>query len=156
MSIKQRFDDDLKQSLKSRDTIRVSCLRMLKARLLEREVALRAKKGRDHQITDEEAVEVIAAYAKQRRDSIDGYRQGGREELAAQEEKELAIVSEFLPRPLSEDDLKELVRQAIAESGATSAREMGQVMKLVMPRTKGRADGKLVNQLVRDLLGEAG
>jgi uncharacterized protein YqeY len=156
MSIKQRLEDDLKQSMKSRDTTRVSCLRMLKARLLEREVALRAKQGRDHQITDEEGLEVIAAYAKQRRDSIDSYRQGGREELVAQEEKELAIVSEFLPQPLSEDELKELVREAIAESGATSAREMGQVMKRVMARTKGRADGKLVNRLVRDLLGEAG
>ncbi len=152
MSIKQQLEEDLKTSLKARDSVRVSCLRMLKARLLEREVALRSKEGRDYQITDEEALVSIAAYAKQRRDSIDGFRQGGREEQAANEEAELAIVSEFLPKQLSEAELREIVGQAVSESGATSAREMGQVMKLVMPKTKGLADGKRVNQIVRELL----
>jgi uncharacterized protein YqeY len=152
MSIKQRLDAEMKQAMKSREQRTVTCIRMLKSKLLEREVALRSKEGKDYEITDEEALTVISTYAKQRRDSIASYREGGREELATEEEAELAIVERYLPQQLSEDALRELITGAIAESGASTIKDLGSVMKLVVPKTKGLADGKLVNQLVRELL----
>ena len=126
MSIKQRLMEDLKTAMKAGDKARVGCLRMLRARILEREVALRSQRGVDCELDDEEALRVIAGYAKQRQDSIDGYREGGREDLAAAEEHELAILQDYLPRQLSEEELKEIVRQAIAETGAVTAWDVRQ------------------------------
>jgi uncharacterized protein YqeY len=157
MSIKQRLDADLKTAMKERDSRRVSCIRMLKSKLLEREVALRGKHGTDYQIADDEALVVISTYAKQRRDSIEGYEQGGRDDLVAAERAELEIVAQYLPEQLSADELRAMVREAIAESGAQTVKDLGAVMKLVVPKTKGVADGKLVSRLVRELLdGDAG
>jgi len=153
MSIKARLDSDMKQAMKTRDQPTLACIRMLKSKLLEREVALRGERGRDYAITDDEATQVIASYAKQRRDSIDSYRQGGREDLAQAEEAELAVVARYLPRQLSEEEIVGLIREAVAEAGAQSIQDLGRVMKLVAPRTKGLADGKLVNRLVREALG---
>lgn len=93
------------------------------------------------------------SYAKQRRDSIDSYRQGGREDLAAQEESELAIVLEYLPKQMGADEIRQIVSEAIAACGATTVKDTGAIMKLVMPKVKGAADGKLVNQIVAELLG---
>jgi uncharacterized protein YqeY len=153
MSIKKRLDTEMKDAMKQRDKLRLGCIRMLKSRLLEREVALRGKHGKDYAITDEEALTVISTYAKQRRDSIESYRQAGRDDLVAAEEAELSIVTDYLPRQLSADDLRAMIKEAIAESGAASIKELGKVMKIIVPRTKGAADGKLVSQLVRELLG---
>jgi uncharacterized protein YqeY len=153
MTIKERLDTDLKEALKARQTPRVDCLRMLKARILEREVELRAKRGPDHQLGDEEAQAVIAAYAKQRRDSIESFRQGGRADLVAKEEAELEVIGAYLPRQLGREELQRIVREAIGEAGATSAADLGKVMKIVMPRVKGVADGKLINQIVHEELG---
>jgi uncharacterized protein YqeY len=155
MSIKKQLDADMKQAMKAREQGRVSCIRMLKAKLLDREVALRSKHGTDYQIADDEAVAVIAGYAKQRRDSIDSYRQGGRDDLVAAEEAELEIVKQYLPQQLSTEDLRGLIAGAITEAGAQSIKDLGAVMKLVMPKTKGVADGKVVNQLVREMLSPA-
>lgn len=156
MTIKERLNADLKEAMKARQAARVGCLRMLKAKILEKEVELRAKHGPDHELGDEEALAVISAYAKQRRDSIDGFRQGGREDLVTKEEAELDVVSAYLPRQLDRDELQRIVREAIEEAGAASAADLGRVMKIVMPRVKGAADGKLVNQLVREeLAGQA-
>jgi uncharacterized protein YqeY len=152
MSIRERLEADLKQAMKSRDSARLSCLRMVKSKMQEYEVSRRAKQGRDYQIDDEAAFEVISSYAKQRRDSIEGYLKGGRDELAAAEQAELAIVAEYLPEQLTEDAIAEIVRQAIAESGASGAGDMGAVMRIVMPAVRGRADGKQVQQVVRSLL----
>ena len=140
--------------MKARDTVRLGVVRMLKARMQEAEVEKRAEKGAGYALEDAEALAVISAYAKQRRDSIEAYRQGGREDLAAKEEAELAIIQQYLPAQLSEADVRRLVSEAIAESAASSAKDMGAVMKLVMPKVKGVADGKLVNQIVRELLGQ--
>lgn len=153
MSIKKRLHTDMKDAMRKRESTRLGCIRMLKSRLLEREVALRGKHGKDYAITDEEALTVISTYAKQRRDSIESYRQAGRDDLVAAEEAELSIVTDYLPRQLSADDLRALIKEAIAESGAASIKELGKVMKIIVPRTKGAADGKLVSQLVRELLG---
>ena len=152
MSIKEKLEKDVKEAMKARDTPRLNCLRMLKSKLLEREVALRAKEGKDYSISDDEALEAIGAYAKQRRDSIESYRKAGRNEAAAEEQAELEIVMGYLPEQLSEDEIREHVRAAIAESGAQSVKEMGAVMKSAMARTKGAADGKLVQRIARELL----
>jgi hypothetical protein len=151
--IKQKLMDDLKASMKSGDKLRTGCLRMLRSKVLEREVALRPKKGADYELDDEEALQVISTYAKQRKDSIESYRAGGREELAAREEAELKIIEEYLPARMSEDELGRIVNEVIADCGATTPKEMGQVMKGVMARVRGQADGKMVNAIVRRKLG---
>ncbi len=155
MSMRKRLDDDLKKALKEREQLRLSCLRMLKAKVMEKEVALRAKRGVDYRLSDDELVEVASAYAKQRRDSIESYRKGSREDLAAKEEAELAIVEEYLPRQLSREEIAEVVKRAIEESGAQSPKDMGAVMKLAMAELKGAADGKLVNRIVSEMLQAA-
>jgi len=152
MTLRQRLEADLKTAMLARDRERLSCLRMIKSKMQEKEVALRAERGKDHQLEDAELLQVITAYAKQRRDSIAGYESGGRTELAEREKAELAMVAEYLPRQLDETQIRELVRAAIEETGASSARDMGRVMKALMPRTQGVADGKLVSQIVRELL----
>jgi uncharacterized protein YqeY len=152
MSIEVRLQDEILVALKAGDKLRLNCLRMLKSKMQEKTVESRAKQGRDYTLTDEEVLTVISGYAKQRRDSIDAYRLGGRAEMLAKEEAELAIVCEYLPQQLTEEELVSIVTQAISESGATGPRDMGAVMKLVVSATKGRADGKVVSQLVRDQL----
>ena len=152
MSIKKRLDADMKDAMKQRAQQRLGCIRMLKSKLLEREVALRSTHGTDYVITDEEALSVISTYAKQRRDSIESYRRGGRDDLVAAEEAELAIVTDYLPRQLSADELRGMIQEAITESGAQSIKDLGRVMRIIVPETKGAADGKLVNQLVRERL----
>jgi uncharacterized protein YqeY len=153
MSLKERIGEDMKAAMKSGEKERVGVLRMLRAKVLEAEVASREKQGRDHEATDAEVIAAISSYAKQRKDSIEAFRSAGREDLAGREEAELAIVQEYLPRPLSPDEIRKIVVEAIAEAGAKSAKDMGAVMKLAMPRLKGAADGKQVQEIVKALLG---
>ncbi|RMH69407.1 MAG: GatB/YqeY domain-containing protein [Gemmatimonadetes bacterium] len=152
MSLKDKILADLKTAMKTKDKDRLSVLRMIKAKILETEVSLRAERGRDYALNDEEVMDVLTKYAKQRRESIENYRNAGRDDNVAQEEAELAIVQEYLPKQLSTEEITQLVQAAIAESGAQSPRDMGKVMKIVVPQTKGVADGKLVSQIVKDLL----
>jgi uncharacterized protein YqeY len=152
MSITGQISDQMKAAMKEGDKVRLGVLRMVRSRLQEAEVAARGKKGRDYTLTDDEAVQVIAGYAKQRRDSIESYRQGGRDDLAAQEEAELAVLQDYLPKQLSEEEIRGIVQEAITECNASSPKDMGAVMSKVMPQVKGAADGKLVNQVVRELL----
>ena len=152
MSVKATIFDDIKIAMKARDQLRLDTLRMVKSKIQEKEVELRGKMGRDHVIEDEDILQVLATAAKQRRDSIASFRAGGREELAAKEEKELAIVEAYLPQQLSDEELLALVKEAVEQSGATSPKDMGKVMKAVMPKVQGRADGKRINAAVRTLL----
>jgi len=152
MTIKHRLMEDLKRAMKDGDKTRVSCVRMLRSRVLEREVALRPQKGAAYELEDVEALGVIATYAKQRRESIESFRRAGREDRAAQEEAELGIIEGYLPAALTEQEIVRIVREAIAESGATSARDTGKVMKLVMARVRGAADGKVVSRIVAEAL----
>ncbi len=145
MSVKERLLDDLKTAMKARDQLRLDTLRMVKAKIQEKEVELRGKKGRDHVLEDDDILQVLTTSAKQRRDSIESFRAGGREELAAKEEKELAIIQEYLPQQLSDEDLERLVQEAVEETGAASPKDMGKVMKVVMTKVKGQADGKRIN-----------
>lgn len=154
MSIKEKIAADLTAAMKAKDTVRLGVLRMLKAKMLEAEVEQRSKKGTGYALEDPEALASIAAYAKQRRDAIEAYRKGRRDDLAVKEEAELAIVQEYLPRQLSAEEVRDIVRRAMVETGASSMKDMGALMKVVMPRTKGAADGKLVNEVVRRMLGE--
>ena len=152
MTLKHRLADDLKTAMKAGDRPRVECLRMLRARVLEHEIALRPERGADHQSTDDEVLQVLSGYAKQRREAIDEFRKGGRDDLVRREEAELEIVQSYLPRPLDAAEVRELVRSAIAELGATSPRDLGAVMKHVLSAIQGRADGKVVSQIARELL----
>ena len=152
MSLKQKIEDDLKAALKAGDKEKLGCLRMVKAKVQEKQVELRGKKGPDAKLSDEDVTAVVSAYAKQRRDSIESYEQGGREDLAAKERSELEIVAAYLPQQMDEAEVAKIVAAAVAESGATQPKDMGAVMKLVMPKVKGRADGKLVNRLVQEHL----
>lgn len=153
MTIYERILADMKKAMKGQEKQRLGVLRMLKAKILEKEVELRGKHGLDYHLNDQEAIDVLSAYAKQRRQSIQSYREANREDLASREEAELAVVQEYLPRQLTEEAIERLVEEAIAESGATGIKDLGLVMKVLMPKVKGAADGKLVNEIVRRKLG---
>ncbi len=152
MSLKQRIEDDLKAALRAGDKQRLGCLRMVKAKAQEKQIELRAKKGRDAELSDDDVMSVVSAYAKQRHDSIESYERGGREDLAAKERAELEILAAYLPQPMSEDEVAAIIDEAVRESGASEPKDMGAVMQLVMPKVKGRADGKLVNRIVQSRL----
>jgi len=152
MSVKHRIAADMKSAMKDGDKDRLGALRMLKSKVQMAEVALREEKGRDWEIDDEHALVALTSYAKQCTDSIESYVKAGREDLAARERAELEIVRAYLPRQLGEDEVRRIVEQAIAEAHATSPKDMGAVMKIVMPRVRGAADGKMVNQCVREML----
>ncbi len=151
--LSQRITTDMKAAMKAGEKERVGTLRMLRARLQETEVQRRGKEGRDYELTDDEALQVVSSYAKQRRESIASYREGGRDDLADKEARELELIQAYLPAQLGEAQIRELAQAAIDESGASSAKEIGAVMRVLMPRVKGQADGKLVNTIVRELLG---
>ena len=139
--------------MRSSDATRRDSLRMVLAAVqrAEKEGA-RVQDSRRHRLADDEMLGLLARELKIRRESVDAFRGGGREDLVAKEEAAIAVVSEFMPQPLSEAELRAMVVAAIAESGATSPRDMGKVMGLLSPRTRGRADGKTVSQLVTQLL----
>jgi len=152
LTLKQRLAEDLKTAMKAGDRLRIECLRMLRARILDHEVGLRPRKGLGYELSDDEATQVVLAYAKQRREAIEEFQKGRREDLAAREQSELSIVQSYLPPPLGEAEIRALVGAAIAEVGATSIGDLGAVMKRVLPAVQGRADGKLVSQIVREAL----
>ncbi|HEY7738249.1 MAG TPA: GatB/YqeY domain-containing protein [Candidatus Limnocylindria bacterium] len=139
----------MRTALKAGDGKRVSTLRMAMAAAYNRQIEL------GHALTDAEVVEVLDRQVKQRRESIELFTNGGRPELAEAEAAEIAILREFLPEPLSSDELERLVREAVQATGASSPADMGKVMGVLVPQTKGRADGKEVSDLVRRLLAEA-
>ena len=148
MSLMDRIGQDITAAMRARDQGRLSALRMAKAALMNREV----EKGRP--LDDTEAQQVIASLIKQRRDSIEQFRKGGREDLAARESAEIQTLEAYLPPPLDPAELERAVEAAIAETGAASAKDMGRVMKAAMAKLTGRAvDGKAVNELVRRRLG---
>ena len=139
--------------MRSNDAMRRDALRMVLAAVqrAEKEGA-RVQDSRPHRLSDDEMLGLLARELKVRRESVDAFRGGGREDLVAKEEAAISVVSEFMPQPLSEGELRAMVEAAIAESGAASPRDMGKVMGILSPRTRGRADGKAVSQLVTQLL----
>jgi uncharacterized protein len=137
----------MRAAMKARDSARVSALRMLMSAVKNTEVE------RGHELTDEEVIEVAAREAKRRRESIDAFRSGGRDDLVQKESAELAILESYLPDQLSAEELERVVEEAIAETGASAPKDMGAVMKVVMPKVKGRADGSVVSAAVKSRLG---
>lgn len=146
MGLKEKIDQELKEAMRSKDERKLAALRMLKTAIRRAEV------DKMRELTEEEIIAVIADEARKRREAIEEFSRGGREDLALQEREELAVLEAYLPRPLSREEIVEMARQAIKEVGATNPRQLGQVMKVLMPRVKGRADGSLVSQIVQELL----
>lgn len=142
-----QIDADLKQAMRDRDETRKLALRSLKTSLTEAQ-----KTGDNRQLSDADVQKIIAKAAKQRRDAIAEYEKANRSDLAQKEEAELAILEHYLPQQLSEEQVEEIVRAVIAETGATSAQELSKVMPLAMQRTRGRAEGRVVNQIAKRLL----
>ncbi|HET8776550.1 MAG TPA: GatB/YqeY domain-containing protein [Candidatus Limnocylindria bacterium] len=149
LTLHQRLESAMRDSMRARDEQRTQTLRMAMAAAQNQRIA----RGRD--LTDEEVVDVLTKQVKQRRESIAMFREAGRDDRAAAEEAEAAILAEFLPEQLSEAEIAALARAAIAETGASSPADMGRVMGTLSPRTKGRADGRVVSDIVRRLLAEA-
>jgi hypothetical protein len=152
MSLKDRIGEDIKAAMKSKEKVRLEAVRSIKKALLEKEVSLRP--SGQTELTEAQEMEVLMQQAKQRRDSIEQYRQAGRVDLADQEAQELAILEAYLPKQLSDDELSKIIDEIIAEVGATSAKELGKVMGLAMPRVKGQADGKKIQELVKAKLSQ--
>ncbi len=149
MTLIQRIESAMRDAMRARDEQRTLTLRSAMAAAHNQRIA----KGRE--LTDDEVIDVLGRQVKQRRESITMFRDAGREDRATDEEAEAAILAEFLPAQLSEAEITELVRTAIAETGASSPADLGRIMGAVSPSTKGRADGALVSGIVRRLLGEA-
>ncbi len=146
MSLLQKLDDDLKTALKASNSLKVSVLRMAKAASKNKQI----EKGGE--LTDDEVLAVLSALSKQRRESIEQFSRGRREDLAEKERQELAILQSYLPKQLSAEEIDRIIIEVIKESSAEGTKDMGKVMRMVMPRLQGAADGKIVNQRVRDLL----
>ena len=150
MSLSTRLEAAMRDAMRARNQMRTQTLRMAMAAAHNQKIA----RGRD--LADDEVVEVLTKQVKQRRESIAMYRDAGREDRAAAEEAEAAILAEFLPEQLTETEVEDLARAAIAETGATNPGDLGRVMGTLSQRTKGRADGRLVSDVVRRLLGGGG
>jgi uncharacterized protein len=147
MTLQQRIESAMREAMLARDVRRIGTLRMAMAAFQNRRIEL----GRD--LTDEDVVDVLSKQMKQRRESIEHFRAAGRDAMVQVEEEESAIIAEFLPKPLSEDELRDLVSGAIAETGAATPADLGRVMGKLAPQVKGRADGKALSEMVRAQLG---
>ena len=149
MTLPERVDSDLKEAMRAKDATKLSVLRMLKSAL---KYATIAKSGGEAELSDAEAIQVIRKQAKQRQDSIESFKKGGRAELADKEKEELAILNAYLPQAMSPDELAKIVRETIAELGATSKAQMGEVMKALQAKAGGRAHGKTLSAEVQKQL----
>lgn len=144
--LREKLVDEMKAAMKARDESRLSAIRMVRASVKNREIDL----GKE--LDDGEVTEVISTLAKQRRESIKLFHDAGRTDLVEKEQKELDVLLGFLPRQLDRNEISGIIAKAVAESGARGPGDMGKVMKIVMPQVSGRADGKLVNEIVREML----
>ena len=143
MSLKQKLQEDLKSSMKNKDTNKKSVITLIRASIKQYEVDNRVELG------DEEITDLIAKQLKQTRDSRDEFAKAGREDLVEKADADIEILKEYLPQQLSEEELNEIVISTISEVGATSMKDMKNIMSSIMPKVKGRADGKLINELVK-------
>jgi uncharacterized protein len=146
MSLIERIEGELKDAMRARDQARTDALRLTLASLRS------AEKEVQRPLKEDEELHVLQRERKRRLEAAEAFRGGGREEQAAKEERELAVIQEFMPEPIEEEELEAIIDDAIAETGATSLRDLGRVMADVMPQVAGRADGSTVSQLVREKL----
>jgi hypothetical protein len=143
MNLSQQLNEAMKEAMRAKDSLRLNTIRQIRTAVKNREIDER------RELDDEGIIGVISTLVKQRKESAQLYREGDRPELAEKEEQEMAVLQEFLPAQLSEDEIRCIVEEAVAETGAASMKDMGKVMKIVTGRTLGRADGRLVSELVK-------
>ena len=148
MSIKDLLTEDMKQAMKDQESgkLRLSVIRMARANIKNIEI------DEKRELNDDEVLAVLMKEVKMRQDSLEEFTKAGREELVEQAKQEIAILRKYLPEQLSDEELKALVEEAVAETGAAGPKDMGKVMAALMPKTRGRADGKRINTMVRELL----
>jgi uncharacterized protein YqeY len=149
MTLRERLQTETTAAMRSGDTLRRDVLRMAQNAIYN------AEKAKREPLSEDEVLSLVAREVKTRRESVEAFRAGGREDLATKEEAEIAILGEFLPQPLSEVELRALVDEAVAATGATNPRDLGKVMGWLSPRTRNRADGKVVSGLVAQALAHA-
>ena len=146
MSLEERLVEEMKQAMKSNDKLRLSTIRMIRSALKNKEIELRKK------LEDEDIVKVIQGMVRKGEESVEQFQTGGRMDLVEKEKKEIEILKSFLPQPLSQEEILKIIDQSIQETQASSLKDIGKVMKSVMPKIGGKADGKLINQLVKERL----
>jgi hypothetical protein len=146
MSLEERLVEEMKQAMKSNDKLRLSTIRMIRSSLKNKEIELRKK------LEDEDIVKVIQVMVRKGEESVEQFQAGGRMDLVEKETKEIEILKSFLPQPLSHEEILKIVDETIQETQASSLKDIGKVMKSVMPKIGGKADGKLINQLVKERL----
>lgn len=150
MSIKDQIFTDLKEAMKAKDQDRLRVLRSIKAKLMEKEISER--QGGEAELSDEQALQVLTKAAKQRKESITQFEDGGRNDLADNEKLELAIIEAYLPEMMSEEEVRAIVKDRISAMGASGPQDMGKVMGPIMGQLKGKADGSLVSRIVKEEL----
>ena len=150
MALKGKLQEDWKQALKAGDKFKATTISTVRAAIL----LVEKTDGRKLDEDDEQVIEVLAKEVKQRRESILEFEKGNRQDLVEQTEKEIEILLSYLPQQLTEEEIVEIVRQAVEETGANSMKDMGKLMAVVVPKTKGRADGKLVSEIVKKSLNK--
>lgn len=148
MSLQERLFEEMKQAMKSGNPVRLSVIRMLRASIKNKEI----ERGKNRSLTETDLVEVVVSAAKQRKEAIEQYTKGGRADLAQKEQGELDILQDFLPKPLSPQELETKIQEAIQTTGASGMRDMGKVMQTLIPKVMGRADTAQVSQKVKELL----
>lgn len=148
MSLKEQLTNDMKEAMKAHDKDRLAVIRMVRGAVRQQEIDGKKELG------DEDVLAVIGKEVKMRRDSIEEFRKGGREDLVEKTEAEIAVLMPYLPAQLSEEEIRGLVQAAVKQAGAASPKDMGKVMGVLMPKVKGRADGKTVNAIVRSMLAD--
>lgn len=146
MSLLSRLNDDMKTAMKAKDKESLQVIRMIKSSIQNKQI----KEG--HDLTEDEELTVLSREMKQRRDSLHEFEEAGRDDLAEKVKSEIVIVEKYMPEQLSEDDIRQLVQEAITQTGASSVKEFGKVMGAIMPKVKGKADGNQVNAIVKELL----
>jgi uncharacterized protein YqeY len=142
MSLTERLENDMKQAMKSKDKVRLSVIRMVRTAIKNAEI------DQQRTLSDDEVIAVLNREMKQRRDSLQAFESAGRQDLVEEVKQEIQVLIDYLPAQMSEDEVRAVVREVIAEVGAVGKSDMGKVMSALMPKVKGRADGKLVNQIV--------
>jgi len=152
MSLQEKIIVDLRTAMKSGDTLRLATLRTLRAALLEKQIE---RRGSGASMSAEDEIGVLVGAAKRRKESIEQFGKGGRQDLVDQESRELAIIQEYLPQQMDRDEIQAVIRTIIQESGAQSPADFGRVMPVAMKQLKGKADGKVVQDLVKELLARA-
>lgn len=150
MTIQEQIISDIKEAMKAKDQDRLRVLRSLKAKLMEKEISER--KGGEANLTDEQAVEVLMKAAKQRKESIEQFEEGGREDLAENEKKELVLIEDYLPEMMNEEEVRKVVQEKIKALSASGPEHMGKVMGPLMGQLKGKAEGSMVSRIVKEEL----